>query len=328
MVRALLSAEVHRWFRAARYLSLLGLCAAVLQGCVSHSSYRDMRVQAQGAESVPELSGVPFFPQEQYQCGPAAVATLLNWAGQTVTPEALVEQIYIAEREGSLQVELQVAARRHGLLAYAKPLDFTGLLQQLQEGVPVLVLQNLGLPWSPTWHYAVVVGYQADEEQVLLRSGATRLQQMPLRDFARTWHYADYWALTVHQPGQIPIGAQATPYLRAAVGLERAQRIKEAQAAYRAATAQWPEQDLAWMGLGNAYYQLQDYPGAEQAYRQALSLTPEHPAPAHNLAWALIRQGREAEALAYAEQAASEGESSYQSALQALLEETPVNSES
>lgn len=277
-----------------------------------------MRAQAQAAQPVAELSGVPFFPQEQYQCGPAALATLLHWAGLQVTPETLADQMFIAEREGSLQIELQVAARRQGLLAYARPMDFNGLMVQLNAGVPVLVLQNLGLPWLPTWHYAVVVGYQPAQEKVLLRSGTTRLQSMALRDFSRTWFYGEYWGLTVHAPGQIPEGAEPETYLRAAIGLESAQRLAEAQASYRAATQRWPEQDIAWMGLGNTYYQLQDYAGAENAYRQALSLTPNQPAPAHNLAWALIRQGRETEALPFAEQAASSEQAHYQSALRSL----------
>ena len=32
-----------------------------------------------------ELTGTPFFPQTEYQCGPAALATVLNAAGVKVT---------------------------------------------------------------------------------------------------------------------------------------------------------------------------------------------------------------------------------------------------
>ena len=39
-----------------------------------------------------ELSGTPFFPQEEYQCGPAALATVLNAAGVAVAPDDLVDQ--------------------------------------------------------------------------------------------------------------------------------------------------------------------------------------------------------------------------------------------
>ena len=65
-----------------------------------------------------ELTQVPFFPQEEYQCGPAALATALASFGVKVTPEELVPQVYIPERKGSLQVEMLAAARRHGLVSY------------------------------------------------------------------------------------------------------------------------------------------------------------------------------------------------------------------
>ncbi len=40
-----------------------------------------------------ELASVPFFPQEQYQFGPAALATLLNHAGSKIPPQAQVSQV-------------------------------------------------------------------------------------------------------------------------------------------------------------------------------------------------------------------------------------------
>ena len=53
-----------------------------------------------------ELTTVPFFPQEEYQCGPAALATVLTWTGVNVTPAELAPQVYLPERQGSLQLEI------------------------------------------------------------------------------------------------------------------------------------------------------------------------------------------------------------------------------
>ena len=56
-----------------------------------------------------------------------------------------------------------------------------------------------------------------------------------------------------------------------------------------------------------------------QAFRQAVQLAPEQPAPLHNLAWSLIRQARFQEALPIAREAATKGTAAqYRSALQAL----------
>ena len=35
--------------------------------------------------------GAPFYPQTEYHCGPAALATVLRFRGADVTPEALAE---------------------------------------------------------------------------------------------------------------------------------------------------------------------------------------------------------------------------------------------
>ncbi|HJU50574.1 MAG TPA: hypothetical protein VJ575_07595, partial [Pseudogulbenkiania sp.] len=45
-----------------------------------------------------ELTDTPFFPQEQYQCGPAALATVLTASGKTVAPEELTSQVYVPAR--------------------------------------------------------------------------------------------------------------------------------------------------------------------------------------------------------------------------------------
>ncbi len=41
-----------------------------------------------------EVAAVPFFPQQRFYCGPAALATVLAWSGLTVTQEDLVGQVY------------------------------------------------------------------------------------------------------------------------------------------------------------------------------------------------------------------------------------------
>ena len=111
-----------------------------------------------GASESIELTATPFYPQEDYQCGPAVLATLLGASGNTVSPEVLVHEIYIPDRQGSLQPELVAAARKRGLVIYRLRPKLDDLLGQLNSGLPVLILQNHGIRQLPIWHYAVVVG--------------------------------------------------------------------------------------------------------------------------------------------------------------------------
>ena len=99
-----------------------------------------------------ELSQTPFFPQTEHQCGPAALATVLQPHHVDVSPQTLSSQLYIPAREGSLQVEMAVTARRYGMLPYPLNPEFADLLAEIAAGHPVLVLQNLRFDWWPQWH--------------------------------------------------------------------------------------------------------------------------------------------------------------------------------
>lgn len=238
-----------------------------------------------------ELRDTPFFPQKDYQCGPAALATVLQASGIAVEPSALAPQVYLPERRGSLQVELVAATRRHGRLAYVLPGAGQALVAELAAGRPVLVLQNLGVDAIPIWHYAVLVGYDADRNVAVLRSGRRERREMRWQRFARSWHLGGRWAITTLRPGVIPDYAEAARYLDAAAGLEAAGDRPSAGLAYDAAIARWPEEPLAWLGRGNVVYAGGDIAAAANAYAQAVKLAPDNAIARNNLAQTLADAG-------------------------------------
>jgi hypothetical protein len=302
-------------------LLLVALALALASGCASVPlQYASLSV-ADGEAASAELHEVPFHPQDAYQCGPAALATVMNHAGLAILPEQLTPQVYLPGRQGSLQTELLAAVRRHGFVAYVHEPKLTHLLDEVRAGHPVLVLQNLGLARWPVWHYAVVVGFDLNAQEVVLRSGTTKREVLSLRRFEQSWRLGDYWALTLHPPGTFPAHADEARYLAAVAPLERVGRRAEAEASYAASAERWPSSYGARIGLGNARYLAGDYAAAEQHYRAAASSQPERPAAHHNLAWALMRQGRTLEAREHAERAAGlagAAQAHYRAALEAL----------
>lgn len=272
-----------------------------LAGCATPPQTERLAVQrpADLAARV-ELTDVPFFPQDAYQCGPAALATVLRAAGVPTTADALVPQVYLPGRRGSLQLELVAAARRHGTVPYVLSPALETLLAEVAAGHPVLVLQNLALAWYPKWHYAVVVGYDLDRAELVLRSGLERRHVVPFAVFERTWRRAERWALVALPPDRVPTTAEETRYLQSVAALERLGSREQAERAYRAALARWPRSLGALMGVGNSRYAAGDLEGAELAYRDAVAIHPTAGVAHNNLAQTLADRGnlREAEAAA------------------------------
>lgn len=243
-----------------------------------------------------EIYSVPFYPQEAYQCGPAALAMVLQWTQADVRPQELISEVYTPARQGSLQPALISAARHRSRLAYGIE-SVEALLKELVVGHPVIVLQNLGLNWFPRWHYAVVIGYDLKKDAVTLHSGKEARRQVDWSLFVRTWQRADYWGLVVLPAWELPATADEKSYLSAVLGLEEAGQWEGAVTAYSKALERWPYSMGALMGLGNSRYALGNLTGAERAFRRAIEVHPQNGAAFNNLAHVLAEQGQYAEAL-------------------------------
>jgi hypothetical protein len=194
------------FLRAARWATLVA-AALVLAGCgVLIPQTVGLRTDwPAGVPREVELTQVPFFPQDDYQCGPAALATIMSQAGVRVEPQSLVDEVWLPSRHGSLQVEMLATPRRHGLVSYRLEPHYVDLLREVAAGHPVVVLQDVGLmtPLIAEWHYAVVNGYDYATGTIFLRSGKNPRQQMPFSYFERTWLAGKYWAMVVTPPEEI-----------------------------------------------------------------------------------------------------------------------------
>lgn len=247
-----------------------------------------------------ELGDTPFFPDDSHYCGPAALATSLSAAGFPTQPQALIAQVFLPGRQGALQIEMLSGARRQGAVATMIPNTAQALFREIAAGHPVVVLQNLGLSWAPSWHYAVAVGYDTETDTVLLRSGPMKRQELSLRTFMHTWDRSDRWAFVALRPDQWPVTATQAETVRALVAFERNAPASVSAQAYRTGLERWPGNATLSMGLGNALYASGDKDGAETIFRQVVE---DHRLPAayNNLARLLLERGNAEEARVFVE---------------------------
>lgn len=274
-----------------RLRAALVLGAALsIAGCAARGPL--LEPLATGARASPvELDATPFFAQERYQCGPAALATVLAASGVDTSADALVPEVYLPGRQGSLQPELVAAVRRHDRLPYVLPPTIEAILAALDGDLPVLVLQKLGAGPFPGWHYAVVVGYDVEHDRIVLRSGTEQRKVMSASLFLATWDRAGRWAMVALQPGIVPPEPDFARYMEAAAGLEAVGRRDSAALAYEAAARQWPTEPLPQLALANLAHARGDLVAAERGFRAAVLLDPRDVAARNNRAEVLRQLG-------------------------------------
>lgn len=228
---------------------------------------------------------------------------VLTDSGAAADPQALVPRVYLPEREGSLQVELKAAARSYGRIPYETSPSLRALVAEVEAGRPVLVLQNLGFDWLPRWHYAVVVGFDADRGLILLRSGRTKRLRERLASFDRSWRLADRWGLLLLRPGELPAADAPQRYLGSVLDSIPEMTLAEVTAALQAGVQRWAlDADLNF-ALANQLRRNGQISASAERYRECIAIDGEHSGALNNFADLLLEQGCVAAAKVYATRA-------------------------
>ncbi|MYL24261.1 PA2778 family cysteine peptidase [Halomonas alkaliantarctica] len=249
------------------------LISAFLTGCASRPALLESTYQTLPPQV--ELNDVPFHPQVKYQCGPAALAMILNHRGVDVNVNQLTPQVFIPERGGSVQPEMLATARRYQQIAYPIRPTLDSLLTHLAEGDPVVVMQNLSLPTWPMWHYAVAVGYDLANETLILHSGEIERHTLSFSRFDATWARADRWGFIIAPPGEIPASIDPQRAIDAISAYEALHGARGALLSWEALVKRQPDNAMGYFALGNAYYTLNKVAKARDALIQATMTNPK-----------------------------------------------------
>jgi hypothetical protein len=291
--------DIRRLFPAL----LLAALSILLSACTAPQTKMLRHTLPAVATAPLEVQGVPFFAQEEHQCGPAALATLLQFTGSTITPAELTDKVYVPGRKGSFAIEMVAAARQQGRLVYPVAPQLDAVLTALAQGYPVLVLQNNGLSFYPVWHFAVVVGADRSREKIWLRSGKTERLEISFSVFEHTWARSGYWAVLVLDPSRLPDTLDGKVVIRELALMEKAGAVSAAQTGFARALLNWPAQKTAWLGLAQTSLQRGDKERAEATLRELARREPGYGPGLNNLADLLLQSGRAPEALRFAERA-------------------------
>jgi len=144
------------------------------------------------------IDGVPFFPQEEFQCGPASLAGVLNYYGWRNSPADIAAEIFSPQARGTLDMDMVFYAQKKGLRAEKYRGSFEDLRAQIDSRRPLIVLIDQGFWVYQRHHFVVVVGY--DQGSIVVNSGKEERKFIARESFLRTWKKTKFWTLRITPP--------------------------------------------------------------------------------------------------------------------------------
>lgn len=144
------------------------------------------------------ITAVPFIPQRRNRCGPAALAMVFHYYRVPIKAEDLAREIYQKDLSGTLNLDLLVAARRHGFTARAQSGDLKTVKDFIRREVPVIALVR-PRSGSKQYHFLVICGFDDGDRQLTVHSGRRRGEKISYPAFRRQWRSGRNWMLTVER---------------------------------------------------------------------------------------------------------------------------------
>lgn len=141
------------------------------------------------------IEGVPFFPQDAYQCGPSSLAAVLTYWKVETTPDRIAEEIYSPSARGALTVDMVRYAAQSGLDVTQYSGGWEDLRTTVGAGYPLIVLVDFGFAFYQANHFMVVIGFSDDS--VIVNSGRNERLVMERQEFLRAWQKTRFWTLRV-----------------------------------------------------------------------------------------------------------------------------------
>jgi predicted double-glycine peptidase len=147
------------------------------------------------------INKVPFYPQEDYQCGPASLAGVLNYWGITVSPDDVAKDIYSESARGTLNIDMLLYVNKKGLYALQYAGSWDDIEAKINDGYPLIVLVDYGFSVYQANHFMVVVGY--NDDGVVVNSGKTEHMFIDKEKFLKAWKRTNYWTLLIKQKTEV-----------------------------------------------------------------------------------------------------------------------------
>lgn len=110
----------------------------------------------EGPPKTHTIPDVPLVAQTADWCGPAALAAVLQYHGEEITPDQIAQEVYLPDYRGALNLDLLLYARRRGFEAWAGEGSVHRITGAVCRNRPVICMVRRGNPLAQRNHFLVV----------------------------------------------------------------------------------------------------------------------------------------------------------------------------
>lgn len=175
-------------------LTALAAVIAALPGCGT-AGFDTVRpgLEARGHY----IEGVPFVKQTEYDCGPAALASVLSFRGRAADLERITARVYLPKLRGTLPMDLERYAEDEGLKTSSSAGTHAALKSAVRSNIPVICLLDLGFWFYRQPHFVTVIGFDDGNGLFIMHDGGAPNRTMGYEDFEKKWARAGKWMIVI-----------------------------------------------------------------------------------------------------------------------------------
>lgn len=182
-------------------LVLLGALLLAVTACAGPGADRVLDDIAEDPLGGAFIEGVPFFPEDDKLCGPAAIASVMGYYGARTGMEE-ARRVYDERLQGSLPMDMLLYAKDKGFYAKYYEGGLEDLKANLASGRPLILFLNMGLPGYPAGHYVVAIGYNDRYGTIIAHSGMNGRELISYDRLSAAWSMTGYSTLLLTPPEQ------------------------------------------------------------------------------------------------------------------------------
>jgi len=185
-------------FKGRPFLLLI-ILLGVITGCTAPTLQSVVAGITSGQDSKAHLiKGVPVLTQGDKLCGPAALATVMNYYGNPVTQKQVAASIFTEKAQGTFTLDMLLYAKdAEGLAATHYSGDLNDIRRRVRDGNPLILFLKSGIGRFPKGHYVVVTGFSDTYKVVILHDGGSKPVIMSYNTLLASWRKTAYSTLLV-----------------------------------------------------------------------------------------------------------------------------------